>query len=60
MDAYEPLIWLGPVSRFQGFRHQFPLTLPAVNDRGQIEGQVVISSYRQLFDFIERNEEAAH
>lgn len=58
MEAYEPLIWLGPSSQFQQFRRQFPLTLPAVNALGEIEGQVVIS-YRQLFDFIERNEETA-
>ena len=37
------------------FRWQLPTSLPAVNERGEIGGTITIDSYRQLFDFIDRN-----
>lgn len=59
MEAYEPLIRLGPLSREQKFLRQLPIALPAVNERGEIGGTITIDSYRQLFDFIDRSKELA-
>lgn len=59
MDAYEPIRRLGPLSRMEKFLWHLPITLPAVNERGEIGGVITIDSYRQLFDFIDRNKELA-
>lgn len=59
MDAYEPIIRLGPLDRMQRFLRELPMTLPAVNDRGEIGGTIQIASYRQFFDFIDKNKELA-
>src|SRR4051794_38793656 len=36
VEVYEPFIWLEPPSQICGFRRQFPITLPAINERGKI------------------------
>jgi hypothetical protein len=60
MDAYEPIRRLGPFLRMQRFLWELPLSLPAVNERGEIGGSMItLGSYRQLYDFIERNKELA-
>jgi hypothetical protein len=37
------------------YETNFPSVLPAVNERGEFEGVITISSYRQLYDLIESN-----
>ena len=59
MNAYEPLIHIGPVSRHYLFKREFPIILPAVNERGQFAGEVSINTYRQLYDFIDANKDLA-
>ena len=57
--AYQPITHLGPTARFERFVRQFPIVLPAVDERGAIHGEVRINSYRQLYDFINANKEIA-
>ena len=57
MDAYEPFISLGPWSRFEQFKRKLPIVLPAVNERGQFDGEISIDTYRQFYDFINVNKD---
>jgi hypothetical protein len=57
--AYLPILRLGPLARMQGFIQEFPMTLPAINEAGQVDGEIVLGSYRQLYDFIDRNKDIA-
>lgn len=59
VEAYQPLINLGPLARMKGFVRKFPISLPAVDERGAIHGEIQINSYRQLYDFIDTNKEIA-
>lgn len=59
IEAYEPLIHLGPGSRDRQFIRRLPVTLPAVNELGRFEGKIEIATYRQLYDFIEANKDTA-
>ena len=59
MEAYDPLFGLGPASRWEEYRRDFPIVLPAVNESGAIGGEVCINSYRQLYDFIDANKDLA-
>lgn len=58
-EAYIPFIQLGPMSRFQQFKRKFPIVLPALNERGQFDGEVSINTYRQFYDFIDANKDLA-
>lgn len=59
MEVFEPFIRLGPHSQMSGFRRKFPIALPAINERGEIGGQTEIRTYRELYDFLERNKDLA-
>lgn len=59
MEAYQPLIHLGPLARMQHFVSTFPIVLPAVDPCGMFHGEVRINSYRQLYDFIDANKDVA-
>jgi hypothetical protein len=59
MEAYEPIIRLGPSSRHQQFKRKFPIVLPAVNELGWFDGDISISTYRQLYDFIDASKDLA-
>lgn len=59
MEAYEPLIGLGPGSRYRQFKRKLPVVLSVVNKLGRFEGEISISTYRQLYDFIEANKDLA-
>jgi Restriction endonuclease len=58
--AYSPLLRLGPVARMQGFVQRFPVTVPSLNAAGEADGEIVIQSYRQLYDFFAANKDAAY
>jgi hypothetical protein len=59
VEAYLPLIKLGPLSKMHGYHQQLPMALPAVDDLGKIGGEVRIETYRQFYDFIEANKDKA-
>lgn len=57
--AYRPLLRLGPLARMEGFVQRFPINVPSLNPAGQIDGQIVIGSYRQFYDFIDASKDIA-
>jgi Restriction endonuclease len=59
IDAYLPLVRLGPLLEMQGFVWNLPMTLPTLDDQGNINGTITLNSYRQLYDFIDQNKEVA-
>lgn len=59
IEAYLPLVNLGPKDTMFGFKREFPLELPVVNDSFEIEGEVAIETHREYFDFAEANKDKA-
>ena len=59
IDAYKPLIHIGPVAEHEEYRQQFPMVLPAVDEKGDIDGEIRITSYRQLYDFMNQIKDIA-
>jgi hypothetical protein len=57
--AYLPLLRLGPLAEMQGFVQEFPIILPSLNEAGQVDGQIALHSYRELYDFIDANKDIA-
>ncbi len=57
--AYLPLLRLGPLARMRGFVQEFPITLPSLNEAGQVDGQITLHSYREFYDFINANKDIA-
>ncbi|HMD09374.1 MAG TPA: hypothetical protein VKH63_17710 [Candidatus Acidoferrum sp.] len=35
------------------------MTVPSLNKAGQVDGQIILHSYRQLYDFIDANKDIA-
>jgi hypothetical protein len=59
MDTYRPLIDLGPVSELNDFVWRLPITVPTINQTGDVTGMLTLATYRQLYDFIEKNKDLA-
>jgi Restriction endonuclease len=59
IEAYSPLVRLGPLLEMKGFVWNLPMTLPALDDRGNVNGTIMLTSYRQLYDFIDQNKGVA-
>jgi Restriction endonuclease len=60
IDAYKPFIHLGPIVGMDtDFVWNLPMTLPALDPQGKINGTITLSSYRQLYDFIDQNKDVA-
>lgn len=58
--AYEPICGLGPGDLLlAGFRRQYQLKVPVLNDELEVLGEINISNDRDFFDFVERNKEKA-
>lgn len=59
-SAYKPICNLGPKDViFDGFKRNYPFTIPLINDELEIIGNEEISTDRQYFDFVEKNKEKA-
>ena len=59
IEAYEPLVQLGPLFELGGSVWHLPITLPALDDQGNSKGTITLSSYRELYDFIDQNKDIA-
>lgn len=59
IQAYLPLVGLGPGDTMMGFKRKFPIVLPIVNDSFEIEGEEIIRTHREYFDFVEANKDKA-
>lgn len=58
-EAYTPLVSLGPWFEMNGSVWQLPMTLPSLDDNGSPIGAFTLTSYRQVYDFIDRSKDVA-
>jgi hypothetical protein len=57
-SAYKPICSLGSGSLFsKGFKINYPIQVPIINDRFEIIDSEIISTDRQYFDFVEKYKE---
>lgn len=59
IEAYHPLVHIGPLFEQQGFVWNLPITLPRLDAEGKQNGTLTLSTYREVYDFIEKNKDAA-
>ncbi len=59
IEAYQPLVHLGPGDKMMGFIRKFPIEVPTVNDSFEVEGKEIIKTHREYFDFVEANKDKA-
>jgi hypothetical protein len=59
-QAYEPICHLGPSDDMdKSFTRKFPINVPVINDNLEIVQRCIINTYREFFDFIDKNKEKA-
>jgi len=59
-DAYRPICGLGPQDFFlDGFRRQYPLEVPVLNDELVVVDKINILNDRDFFNFVEEDKDKA-
>lgn len=60
-EAYHPLLIPGPLERMRGYRWdgRLPATVPVIDNTYVQVGTLTIATYRELYDFMERNKDEA-
>jgi len=59
IKAYWPFIHLGPSLEMSGFTWELPIAMPSLDEQGNVDGTTTLDSYRQLYDFIDKNKDIA-
>lgn len=59
VEAYRPLIRLGPGLKASGFKWPLPMTIPRAHPHDSGESHLVLQTHRQLYDFIDMHKHAA-
>ena len=59
IETYMPFIHLCPGPASTGFVWPLPMTLPALDSKGNVSGEIIPNSYRQVYDFIDVNKNTA-
>lgn len=59
IEAYWPLLRIGPLFEMEGSVWNLSMTLPGLDEGGNAEGTITLSTYRQVYDFIERSKDLA-
>jgi hypothetical protein len=59
IEAYRPLLRIGPFFEMNGSVWDLPMTLPWLDEQGNADGVITLSTYRQMYDFIERSKDLA-
>jgi len=59
VEAYRPLLRIGPLFEMEGYIWNLPMTLPSVDDKGNQDGTITLATYRQMYDFIDRHKDVA-
>lgn len=59
IEAYHPLIRIGPLFEMEGFAWKLPMTLPRLEENGNVDGTNTLRTYREVYDFIERSKDKA-
>jgi hypothetical protein len=57
--AYRPLLRIGPLFEMQGSVWNLPMTLPSLDQEGNQDGTITLTTYRQVYDFIDRHQDLA-
>jgi hypothetical protein len=59
-EAYRPLLLCGPLERMYQYKwSRLPFTVPSIADDYSVTGSRTLSTYRQLYDFMEQNKDVA-
>lgn len=59
IEAYRPLILIGPLFEQHGSVWNLPMTLPRLDGSGKQNGTLTLNTYRQVYDFIAQNKDMA-
>jgi len=59
IEAYRPLLHIGPLFEMEGSVWNLPMTLPSLDESGNEDGTITLTTYRQLYDFIDRSKDLA-
>ena len=57
VEAYRPLLRIGPLFEMEGSVWNLPMTLPSLDEKGNQDGTITLATYRQVYDFIDRNKD---
>jgi len=59
-NAYRPICSLGPLDKMKGgFKRDYPIIVPTINDSLEITGEEKINNDREYFDFVIKNKDNA-
>lgn len=59
IEAYRPLVRIGPLFEMEGSVWQLPMTLPSLDENGNQNGSITLATYRQVYDFVDRCKDVA-
>lgn len=59
VEAYRPLLRIGPLFEMEGAVWNLPMTLPSLDEKGNQGGTITLTTYRQVYDFIDRHKDLA-
>ena len=59
IEAYRPLLRIGTLFEMEGSVWNLPMTLPGLDENGNADGTITLSTYRQVYDFIDRTKDLA-
>ena len=59
IEAYRPLLRIGPLFEMEGSVWNLPMTIPSLDQEGNRDGTTTLTTYRQVYDFIERHKDLA-
>jgi hypothetical protein len=57
--AYWPIEHIGPLFEMEGSIWKLPLTLPRIDGRRNEDGTITLTTYRQVYGFIDREKDSA-
>lgn len=59
IKAYHPILHIGPLFEMEGSVWALPIALPRLNESGNTDGTIILTTYRQVYDFIESSKDLA-
>lgn len=59
VEAYRPLLRIGPLFEMEGSVWNLPMTLPSLDENENENGTITLTTYRQVYDFIDRHKDLA-
>jgi hypothetical protein len=59
IEAYRPILHIGPLFEMEGSVWTLPITLPRLSESGNVDGTIILTTYRQVYNFIESSKDLA-